>query len=49
MCPFCGEVLYETGGGMRKGCVVGLTVFALLFASLFILILLIQIAHKLAR
>lgn len=49
MCPFCGAVLYETGGGLRRGCLVGLAVFALLFVTLFALIVLIQLAHEFAR
>jgi ribosomal protein S27E len=49
MCPFCGAVLYETGGGLRRGCLVGLAVFALLFVILTIFIVSIQLAREFAR
>jgi ribosomal protein S27E len=36
LCPFCGVVLYETGGGVRWGCVIILLLFTLPFIVLFV-------------
>lgn len=33
LCPFCGGVMYETGGGVRRGCWMLLAVFGLLFVA----------------
>lgn len=49
MCPFCGVVLYETGGGVRRGCLMALAVFGLLFVTLAAFIIAIQLAHRLTR
>lgn len=49
MCPFCGIVLYETGGGIRRGCLLALAVFCLLFVTLSLFIISIQLAHRLNR
>lgn len=49
LCPFCGVVLYETGGGVRRGCLLALAAFALLFFMLAALIISIQLAHRLGR
>ena len=49
MCPFCGAVLYETGGGVRRGCLLALAVFGLLFVALAAFIISIQLAHRLSR
>lgn len=49
LCPFCGVVLYETGGGIRRGCLLALAVFGLLCVTLAAFIILIQLAHRLTR
>lgn len=49
ICPFCGVVLYETGGGVRRGCLLALAVFGLLCVTLAAFIIAIQLAHRLGR
>lgn len=43
MCPFCGVVMYETGGGIRKGCHQAVVLFSLVFVALCLLLLLSQL------
>lgn len=38
LCPFCGAVMYESGGGFRWGCLLPLILIPLITGSLFILI-----------
>lgn len=38
LCPFCGTVIYESGGGVRWGCVAPALAFLVLAGWLFILI-----------
>jgi len=38
LCPFCGVVMYETGGGIKWGSVVPLLIFFILVGWGFILI-----------
>jgi hypothetical protein len=45
ICPFCGVVMYETGGGMRRGCWVLLIIFGLLFVAQLAFILFFQFAR----
>lgn len=45
LCPFCGAVMYETGGGVRWGCLITL----LFFASPFILLSALAVLRELAR
>lgn len=49
LCPFCGVVMYETGGGMQRGCREALLIFALLFIALFVLILFLQLRRDFSR
>ena len=43
LCPFCGVVMYETGGGMRWSCLLPLILIPLIVGWLFILITLLEI------
>lgn len=45
LCPFCGAVMYETGGGVRWGCLITL----LFFASPFIVLSALAVLRELAR
>lgn len=47
LCPFCGVVMYETGGGVRRGCWVLLAIFGLLFAAQLAFILYFRFARAL--
>lgn len=38
LCPFCGVVMYESGGGIRWGCVMPVLAFLVLAGWLFILV-----------
>jgi len=49
MCPFCGAVLYERGGSLRRGCLLELAVFGLLFVTLFALIMALRLAREFAH
>lgn len=42
LCPFCGTVMYETGGGVKLGCLAPLLILPLLAGLLFILITFMQ-------
>lgn len=43
LCAFCGVVMYETGGGVRWGCLMPLILLPLLVGLLFIFITFLQI------
>jgi len=43
LCAFCGVVMYETGGGVKWGCLLPLILIPLLVGWLFILITFLQI------
>lgn len=49
MCPFCGVVMYETGGGVRRGCLQALALFSIVFVTLCLLLLLSQLVIKFNR
>jgi hypothetical protein len=49
MCPFCGVVMYETGGGVRRGCLQALALFSVVFVALCLLLLLSQLVIKFNR
>jgi hypothetical protein len=49
MCPFCGIVLHETGGGVRWGCLIALLLIASPFIVLSALAVLREIARMLSR
>jgi hypothetical protein len=49
MCPFCGGVMYETGGGVRRGCRQALVLFSVVFVALCLLLLLSQLVIKFNR
>jgi hypothetical protein len=49
LCPFCGVVMYETGGGVRRGFRQALVVFSIIFAALCVLLLLSQLVIKFNR
>jgi ribosomal protein S27E len=49
LCPFCGAVLYESGGGLRLGCKAALIVFSVLFVALFALIVAFRLAREFSR
>lgn len=42
-CPFCGIVMYESGGGFRLGCLLPLIIIPLFTGLVFILITLMQL------
>lgn len=43
LCAFCGVVMYETGGGVKWGCLLPLILIPLLAGWLFILTTFLQI------
>ena len=45
LCPFCGVAMYESGGGVRWGCLIPLVLIPLAVGWLFILITLLQLRH----
>ncbi|MBV9925641.1 MAG: hypothetical protein JOZ96_11540 [Acidobacteria bacterium] len=47
LCPFCGVVMYETGGGVRRGCWMLLAVIGLLFVAQLAFILFFRFARAL--
>jgi hypothetical protein len=49
MCPYCGVVMYETGGNVRQGCRQTLMLFTLVFVALCLLLLLGQLVIKFNR
>lgn len=49
LCPFCGVLLYETGGGVRWGCLIILLLFTSPFIVLFIVTLVRELAKELSR
>jgi ribosomal protein S27E len=49
LCPFCGVVLYETGGGVRWGCVLILFLLAWPFILSFIYTVVQTIGQKPGR
>ena len=49
MCPYCGVVMYETGGGVRHGCIQALVLSFVVFVALCLLLLLSQMVIKFNR
>jgi hypothetical protein len=49
MCPYCGVVMYETGGGIHRGCRQALVFFSVVFVALCLLLLLSQLVIKFNR
>lgn len=49
MCPYCGVVMYETGGGVRRGCLQALVLSFVVFVALCLLLLLSQLVIKFNR
>lgn len=49
LCPFCGVVLYETGGGVRWGCFIVLLLVASPFIVLSVLAVLREMAHMIIK
>ena len=49
LCPFCGVVLYETVGGIRRGCLIVLLLFSSPFIVLFVFALLRELAKEIRR
>ena len=45
LCPFCGVVMYETGGGVRRGCWMLLAIIGLLFVAQLAIILFFRFAR----
>lgn len=45
LCPFCGAVMYESGGGFRWGCLLPLILIPLVTGLIFILITLARLRH----
>jgi len=47
LCPFCGVVMYETGGRLRRGCWVLIAIFGLLFVAQLAVILFFRLTRTL--
>lgn len=45
LCPFCGVVMYETGGGVRRGCWMLLAIIGLLLVAQLALIVFFRLAR----
>lgn len=45
LCPFCGVVMYETGGGVRRGCWMLLAIIGLLLVAQLAIILFFRFAR----